>query len=438
MAEIGGTELFKDNFKDVSPDGKINKDLWHFNKFEDGGSFYGRTQQRQELPTASNGVLHLKLDTYHKGNDDHPPSFLGSEAITDKKFGIVNGAGVAFEVKAKLVNMQGGIVGGIFPYVNLPNDRHDEIDFEALSNDLVKGRKQIQTNIYANEPLGAGHPVFKPISTALNQWHTYRIEWLPDRVIWRVDGQVVRTETKFVPKNPMNLHLNIWAPAADWAEAYDASFNPTKNPGQNKTFTFDVTSALVERLANANGSNKADQFAGSASNDWLDGNKGDDRLSGAAGLDRLIGADGNDTLRGGAGADTLSGNQEDDVLIGGAGADRLAGGPGADMFTFTSPQESPAGKGRDTIVDFTPEEGDKIDLSEVDANASVDGDQAFKFIGKKAFTGNDGDPQDRGELRYEKAEGGVVVSADVNGDGEADMEIFVADVDSLKVGDFLL
>ena len=53
--QIGATAiLFEDNF---STNGPINSAKWHFNEFSSGGSFYGRTQQRQELPSASNGVL---------------------------------------------------------------------------------------------------------------------------------------------------------------------------------------------------------------------------------------------------------------------------------------------------------------------------------------------------------------------------------------------
>jgi len=453
--QIGaGKTLFSDNF---STNGQISSAKWNYNKFEDGGSFYGRTQQRQELPSSSDGVLHLKLDTFHKGNLNNPtPSFLGSEAITKLAFGPAKGAGISFEVKARLVDTQGGIVGGFFPFVTLPNDRHDEIDFEALSNDLVAGRNRIQTNIYANEPLGEGHPAFKPIATPLNKFHTYRIEWLPDRVRWFVDGKMVRVDTDHVPKHAMNLHLNIWAPAAEWAAAFDGNFKPVDKAGLNKTYTFDVTSALVQELASQTGTKAVDSLTGTDSGDWLDGNGGDDKLAGGKGHDKLIGAGGDDTLQGGAGADTLVGGAGDDemaggagddrlsggagadTLVGGAGADRLEGGADADRFVFQETADSPAGVTRDTIADFSSEEGDKIDVSQIDANATAAGDQAFEFIGKKAFTGNAGDPDQRGELRYAVVADGVVVSADVDGDGDADFEVFLAAVTSLKGADFVL
>ena len=109
-----------------------------------------------------------------------------------------------------------------------------------------------------------------------------------------------------------------------------------------------------------------DTLSGQAGDDVLLGGPGADTLSGGAGADTLYGGDGDDALYGGADDDTLyggTGNDDlygdggDDVLAGDGGADTLTGGAGADTFVFA------AGDGDDTITDFTPEEGDRIDLS---------------------------------------------------------------------------
>ena len=108
-------------------------------------------------------------------------------------------------------------------------------------------------------------------------------------------------------------------------------------------------------------------------NDLLYGGSGDDLLYGDGGNDALYGDDGasdplagNDLLYGGRGDDLLFGDGGDDALYGdggndtldgGAGTDSLTGGAGADTFVFA------AGHGADTITDFTPGEGDQIDLS---------------------------------------------------------------------------
>lgn len=77
----------------------------------------------------------------------------------------------------------------------------------------------------------------------------------------------------------------------------------------------------------------------------------------------------NNTLEGLGGADRLFGDGGCDTLIGGAGADRLTGGFGADVFKFDDGDSTPAAF--DTITDFFRREGDRIDVSAVDANEAT-------------------------------------------------------------------
>ncbi len=233
--------LFSDEFNS-----QLNAASWDYNHWQpvNNPSFYGRTQQRQSLSVVSDGELHLELDTYNPTNGS-VPSFYGSEAITKETFSIESG-GVSFEIKAHFVNpVDGGIVGGMFTYSLNSGNLHDEIDFEAVSNKPV----QIQTNIYANEPLGAGHPQFNPIFGALTDTHIYRIDWFKNAIRWFVDGQLVRVETDYIPQQAMALHLNIWAPAVDWIEAYNGALNPVTDPTDNTAYFFDIDSVRVARLS---------------------------------------------------------------------------------------------------------------------------------------------------------------------------------------------
>jgi Ca2+-binding RTX toxin-like protein len=160
-----------------------------------------------------------------------------------------------------------------------------------------------------------------------------------------------------------------------------------------------------------------DLLIGGAGNDILDGSLGNDVVNGGAGADRLIGGLGNDRLDGGLDSDLLTGGQGRDVLVGGLGADR---------FDFNIVSESPRGAGRDVVI-FNRTEGDKIDLSSIDADTDgTAGNQAFRFIGAAAFSGVDG------QLRF----GGGVLQGDTNGDRVADMEIRV--VGALLAGDVVL
>ncbi|MFP1780662.1 Ig-like domain-containing protein, partial [Lonsdalea quercina] len=87
---------------------------------------------------------------------------------------------------------------------------------------------------------------------------------------------------------------------------------------------------------------------------------GNDTISGGSGNDLLYGQGGNDILDGGLGDDILYGGSGDDVLRGGVGNDTLIGGSGADTFVWKA-----GDTGYDTIKDFNPAEGDRIDLSDL-------------------------------------------------------------------------
>ena len=107
-----------------------------------------------------------------------------------------------------------------------------------------------------------------------------------------------------------------------------------------------------------------DLLDGEGGNDTLYGDAGDDILYGGTDDDALYGDAGHDVLYGDdgdadpdAGDDLLDGGSGNDTLYGDAGDDTLTGGAGADTFVFA------AGHGADTITDFFPEEGDRIDLS---------------------------------------------------------------------------
>lgn len=113
-----------------------------------------------------------------------------------------------------------------------------------------------------------------------------------------------------------------------------------------------------------------DVLNGHAGNDVLTGGAGSDELRGGIGRDSLNGGINADTLYGGRGIDTLSGGGGPDILIGGRGADTLTGGRGPDTFVVNDVSDAV-----DTITDYTPVDGDRIDVGAVldgfDANTSV-------------------------------------------------------------------
>ncbi len=224
------------------------------------------------------------------------------------------------------------------------------------------------------------------------------------------------------------------------------------------------------------GTRYADKIIGLAGNDTLFGGAGGDRLDGGAGLDtasysnaskgivaslgsnaantndakgdvyvsienltgtryadKLTGTGGANTLTGGGGDDRLSGGAGSDKIYGGQGADDLYGGSGLDVFQFKTLADSfNSAPARDTIFDFSVSDGDLIDLSVIDANGKTPGDEAFKFVGTKAFSGASG------ELRYVKQASDTYIYADVNGDKTADFAIHLDDAITLSKGYFVL
>ena len=136
------------------------------------------------------------------------------------------------------------------------------------------------------------------------------------------------------------------------------------------------------------------------------------------------------TLSGAGGNDTLYGNGGADTLIGGIGTDHMTGGAGNDLFVFGDGEFGGTTTATaDEIVDFTSGQ-DTIDLTGVDANSLIGGDQAFAFIGTAAF-GNSA-----GELRYEQVSGDTYITGDTNGDGIADFMIKVDGSHTFTSGDF--
>jgi hypothetical protein len=238
------------------------------------------------------------------------------------------------------------------------------------------------------------------------------------------------------------------------------------------------------QVNHAGGGSGSDTLVGTAKNDWINGRNGVDTMTGGAGDDTyvvttgdkiieksgggidtvlswassytlpdnvenlklegssnsagtgndlgniLTGNGGNNLLDGKGGNDILNGGAGNDTLIGGAGRDVLTGGAGNDRFVFTDLSDSkPTREGMDLIKDFGT--GDIIDLSGIDANSSLGGNQSFKFIGSQGFT------KQAGELNVVKEDGNTFVQGDANGDGAADFQIALLGQPSLTASSFV-
>jgi Ca2+-binding RTX toxin-like protein len=218
----------------------------------------------------------------------------------------------------------------------------------------------------------------------------------------------------FIVDNPKDLVIE-----------YAGEGNDTVNATVSYTLSANIETLQLSGSAAINGT-------GNDTDNTINGNDAANTILGMGGADVLRGGGGNDVLDGGAGNDFLSGGDGDDILIGGPGSDVMFGGAGANTFVFKAVTDFGPASAPDLIGDFSSAQGDKIDLSAIDANTLQPGIQGFTWIGTDAFTGH------AGELHYAKAAGGsLLVSADLNGDKVPDFQFLVAGVTSLTAEDFL-
>jgi serralysin len=150
----------------------------------------------------------------------------------------------------------------------------------------------------------------------------------------------------------------------------------------------------------------------------------------------LTGNNGNNTLLGLGGNDTLSGGLGNDTLNGGAGTDTLTGNAGDDTFVFATPAEAGNGATRDVITDFQGAGvagGDVIDVSGIDANTGVAGDQVFTFIGTNPFSA-------AGQLHYvqDAINNVTILEGNVNAALGADFQVALTGLHPFVAGDFTL
>ena len=202
----------------------------------------------------------------------------------------------------------------------------------------------------------------------------------------------------------------VVTPPATFTGTGDPNDNDTAGPVAGGTVT-STTSSGTEFWNGTNGSdtinagNGTDTIYGHDGNDNLNGENGsdvslygqmgDDTITGGPGADQIYGGSGNDTLYGfqppatdqtndagdtiygGSGNDTIYGQGANDTIYGGYGADTLTGGAGDDAFVYLSVLDT-----NDIITDYMSSGSDHIDVTAIDANSGVSGNQSFGWGGE--------------------------------------------------------
>ncbi|MFI3194494.1 MAG: hypothetical protein QX195_01605 [Methylococcaceae bacterium] len=157
-------------------------------------------------------------------------------------------------------------------------------------------------------------------------------------------------------------------------------------------------------------------------------------IAGQAG-DSVLGDAANNSLDGYKGNDSLNGSAGNDILIGGLGADRLTGGTGADRFKFNTEAETGiTATTYDTITDFSHTQGDKLDISAIDANTGMAGNSSFALpTSGGTFSGSFANP---GDLYLDQS--AHILYGNNDADSSADFAILLLAINSLSASDLIL
>ena len=203
-----------------------------------------------------------------------------------------------------------------------------------------------------------------------------------------------------------------------------------------------------------------DTLDGALGSDFLEGGAGNDRLKGGTGIDiagyrdsdmavtvdlRGDAAGDTDTAKRGGETDTLTGIEggvgrggndrffgdgADNWFQGGGGSDIFTGGAGRDLYDLNRIDASPVGSGRDRITDFA-HLGDKIDLAGIDANTTLAGNQALRWVDTAALSGP-------GEVGYFTSGGNTIIRMSTDADAASESEIQLTGIKTLSALDFYL
>ncbi|CAI5972298.1 unnamed protein product [Closterium sp. NIES-65] len=156
----------------------------------------------QNLDVTDGGAISLTLDRV---------GGAGFESRRAFSFG-------TFSVDAKMPRGYSAGVCATFFLQSGDYDHRNEWDFEFLGSPNNSRGMTLQTNVFMN---GQGDQevltafAFDPAAA----FHTYTIQWGPQRTVWLVDGVNIRTvsnSSPHYPKDPMKVYFSIWD-ASPWA-----------------------------------------------------------------------------------------------------------------------------------------------------------------------------------------------------------------------------
>ncbi|WP_374331321.1 glycoside hydrolase family 16 protein [Aestuariivirga sp.] len=236
---LAATVLMRDDFSGT----RLKSSIWNVGDWMQGRSQLGN------IPIVGGGHARLYFDTYR---------FRGTEIYTTQTFS--RGAGIEVEARCRLNRIPPGLITSLFTYIfDDTANAADEIDIELITKQLGQTPGGAPVNFTTFNDWQKGTSVYQDgirnftvVQTVaglnVNKWHTYLIRWLPDRTEWLIDGKIVATSSIAQPDAAQRVHLDFWAPAADWPDAYDSRLQPAAAPRRNARYFFDVDYVEVRSL----------------------------------------------------------------------------------------------------------------------------------------------------------------------------------------------
>ncbi len=203
------------------PFDRIDSSRWYVSDGWVNGNHQGCSWSRDNV-RLERGVLKL----LHTKAPNHLRVFKCAEIRTNARFGFG-----LYEARIR-VAAGSGLNTAIFTYSGPPlTNVHDEIDFEFLG----KTPSKVQLNYFSSAR--GGHESLEPLDTnASVGFNNYAFEWLPDRIKWYVNGNLVRVTTgSMTPSVAGQFLLTLWSGSS----ALDAWLGKFDDPRYSISADFD-------------------------------------------------------------------------------------------------------------------------------------------------------------------------------------------------------
>ncbi len=183
--------------------GLLDQDRWQVSDGWRNGAWTANDWDAEQVSLRGQDLT-IELERRSGGDDPFTSGELQSRELYKHGY---------FEVRLRAPRGS-GLVSGFFTYARPDENGHwDEIDIEILGRDTT----QVQFTTFHG---GVHRAVTLPLGfDAAEGHHTYGFEWLPGRVRWYVDGQLMHeARGEDVPQAPQRLISHLWnsATLTDW------------------------------------------------------------------------------------------------------------------------------------------------------------------------------------------------------------------------------